>query len=145
MIKIGINDDNGHEFRIGDRVVLVGGFRKPFTGSIGMRKGRIIVKGDNGSWASCQYLRDHGSVAVPITDTDPIALAMSTEDGAEKLRRCAELIRGGGDPARVFDELKDVVRGSDGVAGWHLNGEVADWEEFELLGDLALEDREPCT
>ena len=32
--------------------------------------------------------------------------------------------------ARVADEVQLVVLQSDGVAGWHLNGNVARWEEF---------------
>lgn len=29
-------------------------------------------------------------------------------------------------------QYREIRAGSQGVAGWHQNGDVADWEEFEL-------------
>jgi hypothetical protein len=32
--------------------------------------------------------------------------------------------------------VRDVIRESVGVAGWHLNGEIAAWDEFGWPGDI---------
>jgi len=33
----------------------------------------------------------------------------------------------------VIDGLNDIIAESAGVAGWHLSGDVADWETFEFV------------
>ena len=37
--------------------------------------------------------------------------------------------------AMLISDLRAVVADSDGVAGWHQNGDVADWDELGLSAD----------
>ena len=37
----------------------------------------------------------------------------------------------------LANEVRGIMQDSDGVAGYHLNGDVADWDEFELGGLLS--------
>ncbi|PTL88580.1 hypothetical protein C6W88_15795 [Halomonas litopenaei] len=43
----------------------------------------------------------------------------------------------------LANEVRGIIQDSDGVAGYHLNGDVADWDEFEL-GDLLSEQGPDC-
>ncbi len=43
----------------------------------------------------------------------------------------------------LANEVRGIMQDSDGVAGYHLNGDVADWDEFEL-GDLLSEQGPDC-
>ena len=36
----------------------------------------------------------------------------------------------------ILETLADITNASEGVAGWHMNGTVADWDEFEELADI---------
>lgn len=33
----------------------------------------------------------------------------------------------------IIADFMDLVRGSDGIVGWHKNGDVAEWDEFEFV------------
>jgi len=37
----------------------------------------------------------------------------------------------------VVESIADIVNDSNGVVGFHLNGEVAEWDEFDLPEVLA--------
>ena len=37
----------------------------------------------------------------------------------------------------ALEAFMDIVHGSDGVAGYHLNGAVAEWDEFQAVHDAA--------
>jgi hypothetical protein len=36
----------------------------------------------------------------------------------------------------ALEKLQAVIDESDGIIGWHLNGAVAEWNEFEFVGDV---------
>lgn len=38
--------------------------------------------------------------------------------------------------AKVLEELLAVTGESEGVAGWHLNGDIAGWGEFAFVSDV---------
>lgn len=41
-----------------------------------------------------------------------------------------------GEMARVVEGLQSIVAESEGVVGWHLNGAVAPWDEFEFIAGV---------
>jgi hypothetical protein len=48
----------------------------------------------------------------------------------------ARLIAAAPDMLAVCKALLDIIYNSQGVAGWHMNGDVATWDEFEDVGAL---------
>lgn len=44
----------------------------------------------------------------------------------------AQLIAAAPDLLNALQEIADLISESQGVAGYHLNGEVADWDSLEL-------------
>lgn len=49
---------------------------------------------------------------------------------SELATRCAELVAENIVLHRAIKALQGVIENSDGVAGWHSNGDVATWEEI---------------
>ncbi len=37
----------------------------------------------------------------------------------------------------VCEALLDIAENTDGLTGWHLNGDVATWDELDIIPDLA--------
>ena len=48
----------------------------------------------------------------------------------------ARLIAAAPDMLAVCEALLDIIYNSQGVAGWHRNGDVATWDEFEAVAEL---------
>jgi hypothetical protein len=44
---------------------------------------------------------------------------------------CSEIERRMRHAEQLLDEVLATMNNSTGVAGWHLNGDIADWDEFE--------------
>lgn len=49
---------------------------------------------------------------------------------SELATRCAELVAENVVLHRAIKATQDVIENSKGVAGWHLNGDIATWEEI---------------
>lgn len=36
----------------------------------------------------------------------------------------------------ILGTIMGIVNESDGVSGWHLNGDIATWDEFDVIGEI---------
>jgi len=85
------------------------------------------------------FMKD--GIAVLEFDNDTFEFSGSAWD-------CYTACKAIGDPVKVAEGLKELVEAaediqavineSNGVVGWHLNGDVAAWAEFDLKLDAAL-------
>ncbi len=53
---------------------------------------------------------------------------------SEIIRKHEQPVSGGGDAMREFiEDFLSYANNSDGIAGWHKNGEIATWRELDLI------------
>ena len=66
---------------------------------------------------------DHDLICIEGWEISPYMQRFAALVAAEKDREIAELLK-------ALEGMLDIVTDSIGVAGYHLNGETADWREF---------------
>lgn len=86
-------------------------------------------------WDTCKAIykgmaRTAMATAAPAPDDEPMPMPLFQTTEGEKLAVAEALVNELGDCVAGF---MGIVSDSKGVAGYHLNGDVADWDEFEVI------------
>lgn len=69
------------------------------------------------------------------TECDQTTIAISGDRTKliSENKSTAALISAAPDMAEALEEILAIAENTDGIAGHHMNGEIADWEEFEFM------------
>ena len=73
-------------------------------------------------------IKCEGDVVVAVAKTGSAAQAIS-----HAINSHDELVQMNQELLAALEGLLDIVGDSDGVSGYHLNGDIAEWGEFEEL------------
>lgn len=77
------------------------------------------------------FTKGRASMHVPPLDTDvDVVLAECSDRLSELEARCAALAAESAAMHETIEAVRSVADNSSGIAGWHLNGDIATWEEI---------------